>query len=146
MSNTIGVRKRETMPHSEANDNLEHTSSSQVLSLVADESSKIVLSDRPVFGANLTFREDIGNLVNSIVYPSQIIGWIDYSQLTKLACLNHQQYFAAQHFIRVHQNQLFFSKTVKIHSVNQNLKASKTILTFSICVPRRQASIVNIHN
>jgi hypothetical protein len=134
------------MHHSEAKDNFKRLSNHQVLSLVADESSQIILSDRPVFGANITFREDIANLVNSLVYPSQIIGWIDYSQLTKLACLNHQQYFAAQHFIHVHQNQLFFSQTVRIHTVNKNLKASKTILTFSICAPPQNASIVNIHN
>jgi hypothetical protein len=120
------------MPHLEADDNIEEPSDSLILSLVADEDAKIILSNRPVFGANLTFREDIGELENRIIFPNQAIGWIDYSQLTKLACLNQQHYFEAQHFINVEKNQLFFSQTVRIHSVNKNLKESKTILTFSL--------------
>jgi len=119
------------MPHSEANDNLESTSECKILSLVADEKTEIILSDLPVFGASLTFREDIATLQDSIVYPTQLIGWIDPSSLTKLACLNQQHYFDAQHFMRVKQNQLFFSKTVKVHTVNTDLNQSKAILTFS---------------
>jgi hypothetical protein len=134
------------MHHSKVNNNLERASGHRILTLVADEDSKIILSDRPVFGANLTFREDIVNLVNNVVYPNQIIGWIDYSQLTKLACLNQQQYFDAQHFIHVEQNQLFFSQPVKVHSVNQNLKQSKTILTFSLISNPYKAAVVNICN
>lgn len=134
------------MPHSKANDNLQRVCDKRILSLVADEESDIILSDRPVFGADLTFREGIVELVNSIVYSNQLIGWLDYSQLTKLACLNQQQYFDAQHFIRVDQNQLFFSQPVKIHTVNQNLNESKTILTFSIISSPHKAVVVNIRN
>jgi hypothetical protein len=129
------------MPHSEANDNLEEKSKCKILSLVADETTEITLSDLPVFGANLTFREDIATLQNSIVDPSQLIGWIDCSSLTKLACLNQQHYFDAQHFMRVKQNQLFFSKTVKVHTVNTDLNSSKKILTFSI-VPESKSPVV----
>jgi hypothetical protein len=129
------------MPHSEANDNLQDMSDHRILSLVADEDCKIILSDRPVFGANLTFKEDIGDLIDTIVFPNQLIGWIDYSQLTKLACLNQQQYFDAQQFISVQENQLFFSQIVKVHSVNKNLKESKTILTFSL-LPKAQKGVV----
>ncbi|MFT5543255.1 MAG: hypothetical protein ACI96N_002462, partial [Arenicella sp.] len=81
------------MPHLEANDNIEEPSNSLIFSLVADEDTKIILSNLPVFGANLTFREDIGEFENRNVYPNEVIGWLDYSQLTKLACLNQQQYF-----------------------------------------------------
>ena len=132
------------MPHSEANNNLERKIDCKILSLVADEDTKIILSDLPVFGANLTFREDITTLENSIVYPNQVIGWIDCSSLTKLACLNQQQYFDAQHFIRVEQHQLFFSKKVKVHTVNNDLKLSKTILTFSIVPESHNPVVVNI--
>ena len=132
------------MPHSEANNNLEQTIACKVLSLVADEEAKIILSDLPVFGANLTFREDITTLENSIVYPYRSIGWIDYSSLTKLACLNQHRYFAAQHFLKVEQQQLFFSKTVKVHTVNNDLKLSKTILTFSIIPELLNPVVVNI--
>jgi hypothetical protein len=61
--------------------------------------------------------------------------------LTKLACLNQQHYFDAQHFMRVKQNQLFFSKTVKVHTVNTDLNSSKKILTFSI-VPESKSPVV----
>lgn len=132
------------MPYSEANDNLQDMSDHRILSLVADEDCKIILSDRPVFGANLTFREDIDALANTRVFPSQIIGWIDYSALTKLACLNHHQYFDAQQFIHVEQNQLFFSQTVNVHSVNKNLDKSKTILTFSLAPDVESGVVVNI--
>jgi hypothetical protein len=132
------------MPHSEANNNLEQTIACKILSLVADEEAKIILSDLPVFGANLTFREDIAKLEDSIVYPCQPIGWIDYSSLTKLACLNQQRYFDAQHFLKVEQHQLFFSKTVKVHTVNNDLKLSKTILTFSIVPELQNPVVVNI--
>lgn len=132
------------MPHSDANNNLEQMIDSKILSLVADEETIIILSDLPVFGANLTFREDIASLENSVVYPYQAIGWIDDSSLTKLACLNQQQYFDAQHFIKVEQHQIFFLKTVKVHTVNSDLKLSKTILTFSIMPESRNPIVVNI--
>jgi|GEM_PF-2465344 len=134
------------MHDSEPNNNLEQTIERKILSLVADEETKIILSDLPVFGANLTFREDIASLENSIVYPTQLIGWIDYSSLTKLACLNHQQYFDAQQFIRVDENQMFFSKTVKVHTVNRDLKRSKTILTFSTLPKSLKSVVVKIRN
>ncbi len=137
------------MPHLEANDNIEEPSNSLIFSLVADEDTKIILSNLPVFGANLTFREDIGEFENRNVYPNEVIGWLDYSQLTKLACLNQQQYFKAQyfeaqHFIKVEKNQLFFSQTVHVHSVNKNLEESKTILTFSI-VSKPNRKVVSIN-
>jgi hypothetical protein len=132
------------MPHSEANDNLEEPSEGNIFSLVADEKTEIILSDLPVFGASLTLREDIATLQNSIVYPYQLIGWIDCSSLTKLACLNQQHYFDAQRFIRVKQNQLFFSKTVKVHTVNTGSTQSKTILTFSLYTEPLRTVVVNI--
>lgn len=134
------------MPHSEANNNLEQTIDCKILSLVADEATRIILSDLPVFGANLTFREDIATLENSIVYPTQYIGWIDCSSLNKLACLNQQQYYDAQHFIRVYENQIFFLKTVKVHTVNRDLKRSKTILTFSTLPKSLKSVVVKIRN
>jgi hypothetical protein len=132
------------MPHSEANDNLEEPSEDQILSLVADEKTEIILSDLPVFGASLTLREDIATLQNSIVYPYQLIGWIDCISLTKLACLSHQHYFDAQRFIRAKQKQLFFSKTVKVHTVNTDVSKSKTILTFSLYTEPLRTVVVNI--
>jgi hypothetical protein len=134
------------MPHSEANNNLEQTIDYKILTLVADEETNIILSDLPVFGANLTFREDIASLENSIVYPTQLIGWIDYSSLTKLACLDQQHYFDAQHFIRVVENQMFFSKTVKVHTVNRDLKRTNTILTFSTLPNSLKSVVVKIRN
>jgi hypothetical protein len=132
------------MPHSEANDNLEQPSEGKILSLVADENTEIILSDLPVFGASITLREDIASLQNSIIYSYQLIGWIDSSSLTKLACLNQQHYFDAERFIRVKQNQLFFSKTVKIHTVNVDLNKSKEILTFSLYTAPLRTVVVNI--
>jgi hypothetical protein len=120
------------MPLSSVNKRHETSLSRTVLSLVADETTLITLSDRPVFGVNLTFREDIVSLENMIVYPGQVIGWIDYSDLSKLACLHRQQYFDAQQFIQVESNQLSFAQTVKIHKVNPDLRKSKAILAFSI--------------
>lgn len=120
------------MPSSSVNERQQNGSTKTILSLVADETTQVTLSDRPVFGANLTFREDIGSLENMIVYPGQVIGWIDYSDLSKLACLHRQQYFDAQQFIQVDSNQLSFAQTVKIHKVNSDLRKSKTILAFSI--------------
>ncbi len=114
------------MPHSEANDNLEQPSEGKILSLVADENTEIILSDLPVFGASITFREDIASLQNSNVYPYQ------------------QHYFDAGHFIRVKQNQLFFSKTVKVHTVNTDLNNSKQILTFSIVPDTKSPVVVKI--
>ena len=120
------------MPLSSVNKRHEQGLSKTVLSLVADETTLITLSDRPVFGVNLTFREDIVSLENMIVYPGQVIGWIDCSDLSKLACLHRQQYFDAQQFIQVESNQLSFAQTVKIHKVNPDLRKSKAILAFSI--------------
>jgi hypothetical protein len=120
------------MPLSSVNKRHETSLSRTVLSLVADETTLITLSDRPVFGVNLTFREDIVSLENMIVYPGQVIGWIDCSDLSKLACLHRQQYFDAQQFIQVESNQLSFAQTVKIHKVNPDLRKSKAILAFSI--------------
>lgn len=132
------------MPHSEANDNLEEKSKWKILSLVADETTVITLSDLPVFGASVTLREDIAILQNSIVDPSQLIGWIDHSSLTKLACLHQQHYFDAGQFMRVNKNQLFFSQTVKVHTVNTDLNNSKQILTFSIVHDTKRPVVVKI--
>jgi hypothetical protein len=132
------------MPHLESNDNNEEPSNRLILSLGADEDANIIFSNLPVFGANLTFREDIADLKNCIVFPNQVIGWIDSSELTKLACLNQHQYFEAQHFIKVERNQLFFSQTVRVHSVNTDLKESKTILTFSVLsIPHMRVETMN---
>ena len=96
------------MPHSEANDNVEQPSEGKILSLLADQKTEFILSYLPVSGASITLREDIASLHNSIVYPYQLIGWIDFSSLTKLACLNQQHYFDAGRFIRDKQNQILF--------------------------------------
>ncbi|MBF7073031.1 hypothetical protein ISG33_06425 [Glaciecola sp. MH2013] len=109
-----------------------NTKQATVLSLVADADTKITLSDRPVFGVCLTFREDICALEGSIVYPKQVIGWIDYSASSKLACLHQHQYFDAQQFINIDSNEISFLQAVRIHEVNRNLNNSNQILTFSI--------------
>ena len=112
--------------------NNKDNANSTVLSLVADEDTKITLSDRPVFGVALTFREDISSLAGLMVYPGQVIGWIDYSATSKLACLHQHQYFDAQHFIKVDRNEISFQQAVRIHEVNSDLNHSNKILTFSI--------------
>jgi hypothetical protein len=132
------------MPHSEANDNVEQPSEGKILSLLAVQKTEIILSDLPVSRASITLREDIASLHNSIVYPYQLIGWIDFSSLTKLACLNQQHYFDAGRFIRAKQNQIFFFKPVKIHTVNADLNKSKAILTFSLYSAPLRTIVLNI--
>ncbi|GBL03226.1 hypothetical protein [Glaciecola sp. KUL10] len=104
-----------------------------VLCLKLDANTDVVLGDRPVFGAAVTIKDDLSSLVNTIISPDVVIGWVNYAQLSKLGCTSKAQYFDAQDYVVNNENQLSFKQPVKIISVKSKLDDSKEILEF-VCL------------
>jgi hypothetical protein len=112
------------------NDNASTDEPKTVLCLKLDANTDVVLGDRPVFGVAVTIKDDLCGLINKVVNPDVVIGWVNYAQLSKLGCTSKTQYFDAQDYVVNHENQLSFKHPVKIVSVKSKLDESKEILEF----------------
>ncbi len=100
--------------------------------LLLDNTTIIQIGDKPVFGAEVTISEKITNLVGSILLPGMVIGWVNYVDASKFACITQDNhYIEAAKYLYTKQNQLILAKSIELHSIELNMRETKHIFTFS---------------
>nr|WP_136249636.1 hypothetical protein [Ningiella ruwaisensis] len=114
------------------NAKLESTHSQALLTLVIDEKTDIAMADKPIFGATVTIRDDINTLVGKILEKGCVLGWLNYVDVTKFACITHtRHYLEASHYFYAESNQLKLSQRLILHHVDTAMSKSKQLFTFS---------------
>ena len=100
--------------------------------LLLDDSTALQIGDKPVFGAQVTINEAILQFIGCTVPAGMVIGWVDYLDESKFACITAQNHYVeASNFLHTHQNQLVISKPITIIDIHKDMQKSKEILTFS---------------
>jgi hypothetical protein len=103
-----------------------------LLTLVLDENTDVAMADRPIFGTTVTIRDDIESLIGGVLQAGLVIGWLNYVDVTKFACISDDRHFQeACHYFHVESNQLILSKPVVLHNVDNNMSKTKQLFTFS---------------
>lgn len=104
-----------------------------ILKLVLDDKTAVSMSDKPVFGSSVTISETTAQLVGRMLMPGVVIGWVNYVDIDKFACItDDNHYLAASEFIYTEQNQIVLAKALKIHSIDTDMNSTKEILRFSV--------------
>jgi hypothetical protein len=104
----------------------------KLLTLILDDETDIAIADKPVFGATVTIRDDIDTLVGTVLQAGLILGWLNYVDVAKFACIteNHH-YLEASHYFHTKHNQLVLSKPIILHEVDNSMSTTKKVLRFS---------------
>lgn len=104
----------------------------KLLTLILDDETDIAIADRPVFGATVTIRDDIERLVGTVLHSGLILGWLNYVDVAKFACITEDHhYLEASHYFHTKQNQLVLSKPIILHEVDSSMSTTKQVLRFS---------------
>lgn len=107
-----------------------------LLTLILDKHTDVAMSDRPIFGTTVTIREDIESLIGHVLQAGLVLGWLNYVDVTKFACIDEDKYFQeASQYFRAEANQLVLLKPLILHKVDADMSHSKQLFTFSIPVP-----------
>ncbi|MFC4699613.1 hypothetical protein ACFO4O_05520 [Glaciecola siphonariae] len=110
----------------------QHAHTSPILTLVLDEHTDVAMSDRPIFGTTVTIRDDIEDLIGHVLQAGLIIGWLNYIDMAKFACLSdNKHYREAGVYFKAESNQLMLAKSIMLHGVDRNMSHSKHLFTFS---------------
>lgn len=105
---------------------------SQLLTLVLDEHTDVAMSDRPIFGTTVTIRDDIESLIGSVLQAGLILGWLNYVDVTKFACITDDKHYQeASHYFKAESNQLLLTRPLLLHKVDASMSRSKQLFTFS---------------
>lgn len=103
-----------------------------LLTLVLDEHTDVAMSDRPIFGTTVTIREDIEALIGKVLQAGLVVGWLNYVDVTKFACISDDKHFQeASNYFYATSNQLVLSKPILLHAVHPHMSESKQLFTFS---------------
>lgn len=106
--------------------------SNEEFKLIVDNENSVAMSDRPVFGSAVTLDENLPNKLGDVLPAHSVIGWLDYVDVSKFACINHkQQYVCASNFLYTLQNQLITKKDIKLISFDKDMNTSKILLIFN---------------
>ncbi|WP_371194469.1 hypothetical protein [Glaciecola sp. SC05] len=117
-----------------------HKASDPVFTLVLDDHTDVGMSDKPIFGTSVTIREDIESLIGCVLQAGLIVGWLNYIDVTKFACISDgKHYQEASNYFHTKSNQLVLSKPILLHKVDTSMNRTKQLFTFS-------ASVSNVHS
>jgi hypothetical protein len=116
--------------------NIQHADTSKatahLLTLVLDEHTDVAMSDRPIFGTTVTIRDDIESLIGSVLQAGLIVGWLNYVDVTKFACITDDKHYQeASHYFKAESNQLVLVKPLMLHDVDTLMSRTKQLFTFS---------------
>jgi len=104
----------------------------KLLTLVLDDETDIAMADKPIFGTTVTIRDDIDTLIGTVLHAGLILGWLNYADVAKFACITEQHhYLEASHYFHTEQNQLVLSKAIILHEVDTSMNVSKQVLRFT---------------
>lgn len=99
--------------------------------LIIDKETGVQVGDRPVFGSQITIKENLSDMVGQILNPGLVIGWVDYVETKKFGCLTNQnEYIDASNYLCVDKNQIVVSQPIKLLEVHKDIKSSKQIFSF----------------
>lgn len=103
-----------------------------VLTLVLDENTDVGMSNKPIFGATVTIREDIESLIGTVLQAGLVLGWLNYVDVNKFACISDDKhYLEASHYFQAKSNQLVLARPVLLHQVDKSMSTSKQLFSFS---------------
>lgn len=103
----------------------------ECLTLVLDESVDVALADKPIFGTTVTIREDVVNLVGKALHAGLVLGWLNYIDVSKFACITDgYHYVEAKQYFHSKQNQLIIAKPLVLQEVNSDMNKTKQLLRF----------------
>ncbi|MFT6268405.1 MAG: hypothetical protein ACJAVV_001213 [Alphaproteobacteria bacterium] len=103
-----------------------------IITLLIDSDTVVHIGDKPIFGDDVTINENVRSLVGTILLPGVILGWVNYVDISKFACITpDNRYIEATNFLHTSQNKIVVSTPIKIHDVDANMSHSKNILRFS---------------
>lgn len=103
-----------------------------IIDLLLDSNTLVGTGDRPIFGVSVTIAEHLKTLIGRVLMPGVVIGWVNYVDVSKFACLTSDKfYLEAADYIYTKHNQIVLARALKIHSVQDDVKDSKHILSFS---------------
>lgn len=108
------------------------TKTTPIIKLMLDNTTVIHIGDKPIFGVDVTISETLKNLAGKVLLPGLIVGWVNYIDMSKFACItidNH--YIEVTEYLRTAHNQLLLSKAIKLHEIDENMSKTKYILSFS---------------
>lgn len=77
----------------------------------------IAYADRPVFGANVTMRQDIEQCNFGITQPGDILGWVDHDQLEHFRLAGQQRNESLDHYFTANNNVLTVRRPLKFFMV-----------------------------
>ncbi|MBT1449420.1 hypothetical protein KJ365_00875 [Glaciecola sp. XM2] len=104
----------------------------KLLTLVLDEETDVAMADKPVFGTTVTIRDDIDSFIGTVLHAGLILGWLNYVDVTKFACLTeNKHYLEAANYFHTEQNQLVLSKPIILHEVDNSMNKTKQVIRFS---------------
>ncbi|NVK54871.1 MAG: succinylglutamate desuccinylase/aspartoacylase family protein [Alteromonadaceae bacterium] len=77
----------------------------------------LAYAERPVFGANVTIRQDIEQHNFGITRPGDVLGWLDHNKLDHFRLAGHQANQFIDDYFSVYNNELTVTRPLKMFMV-----------------------------